>query len=82
MLFRSVLFERGSPFGVSANHFVNEDARFHLGRLQAAGLLESLVRPGEDRRNMGLGPTDPTIEFRVTPTFYRIINLLRAGGIT
>jgi hypothetical protein len=31
---------------------------------------------------MGLGPTDPKIEFRVTPTFLRIIELLRAGGVT
>ena len=77
-----VLAENASGFGISADRFLNEDILFHLGRLQAAGLLESLVKPGEDRTRMGLGPTDPKIEFRVTPTFLRIIELLRAGGVT
>jgi len=77
-----VLAERASPFGFSPTGFIGEDSLFHLGHLQAAGLLESVVRPGEDNRARGLGRTEPSIEFRMTPTFHRILALLRAGGLT
>ncbi len=59
------------------------DALFYLGRLQAAGLLESVVLPASER-SARPGPgfrTDPAIEFRFTPTFGRILEILRAGGV-
>ena len=59
------------------------DALFYMARLQAAGLLESIVLPAsEPTARHGPGyRTDPAIEFRLTPTFGRILALLRAGGV-
>jgi len=59
------------------------DALFLMARLQAAGLLESIVLPAsEPTARHGPGyRTDPAIEFRFTPTFGRILTLLRAGGV-
>lgn len=59
------------------------DALFFMGRLQAAGLLESIVLPAtpEQTRFRPGYRTDPEIEFRFTPTFSRIMKLLRAGGV-
>jgi hypothetical protein len=77
-----VLAKNPSRSGFSPSHLLGEDSLFHLGHLQAAGLVESIVKPGVDNRARGLGKTEPSIEFRVTRTFLRIIKLLRAGGIT
>jgi len=54
-----------------------------MARLQAAGLLESIVLPAsEPTARHGPGyRTDPAIEFRFTPTLGRILTLLRAGGV-
>ena len=59
------------------------DSLFYMARLQAAGLLESIVLPAsEPAARHGPGyRTDPAIEFRFTPTFGRILALLRAGGV-
>jgi hypothetical protein len=59
------------------------DALFYMARLQAAGLLETIVLPASDptaRHGPGYR-TDPAIEYRFTPTFGRILLLLRAGGV-
>jgi hypothetical protein len=59
------------------------DGLFFVTRLQAAGLLESVVLPASPPGSR-LGPgyrTDPAVEFRFTPTFGRILALLRAGGV-
>jgi len=77
-----VLAERTTPFGFSPSLLLGKDSLFHLGHLQAAGLMESFVKPGEDNRARGFGRTEPSIEFRVTPTFLRILDLLHAGGLT
>jgi hypothetical protein len=60
------------------------DGLFYVARLQAAGLLESIVLPASDRTARP-GPgyrTDPAIEYRFTPTFGRMLGLLRAGGVS
>lgn len=68
--------------GVSPS-VLGPDGEFFSGRLAAAGLLESVVIPGNSTlRNRGMRNTDPSIEFRLSPTFARILDLLRAGGIT
>jgi hypothetical protein len=62
---------------------LGRDALFYMARLQAAGLLESAVLSASERTARP-GPgyrTDPAIEFRFTPTFGRILLLLRAGGV-
>lgn len=59
------------------------DAIFFVARLQAAGLLESVVLSASPR-DARMGPgyrTDTAIEYRSTPTFRRILELLRAGGV-
>lgn len=59
------------------------DAPFYMGRLQAAGLFESIVLPASPpgaRQGPGYR-TDTVIEFRTTTTFRRILDLLRAGGV-
>jgi hypothetical protein len=59
------------------------DSLFFVARLQAAGLLESVVLPASPPGSR-LGPgyrSDPAVEFRFTPTFGRILALLRAGGV-
>jgi hypothetical protein len=55
------------------------DRMFYLARLQAAGLLESVVLPATPDVRINRR-TEPAIEFRFTPTFHRILELLRAGG--
>ena len=55
------------------------DRMFYLARLQAAGLLESVVLPATPEVRINRR-TEPAIEFRFTPTFHRILELLRAGG--
>lgn len=55
------------------------DRMFYLARLQAAGLLESVVLPATPDVRVNRR-TEPAIEFRFTPTFHRILELLRAGG--
>ncbi|SRR6266851_351931 len=59
------------------------DGLFFVDRLQAAGLLEPVVLPASPPGSR-LGPgyrSDPAVEYRFTPTFGRILALLRAGGI-
>jgi hypothetical protein len=55
------------------------DRMFYLARLQAAGLLENVVLPATPDVRINRR-TEPAIEFRFTPTFHRILELLRAGG--
>jgi hypothetical protein len=59
------------------------DGLFFIARLQAAGLIESVAinaaRPSG--RHRVLEEVLPSIEYRFTPTFGRILDLLRAGGI-
>ncbi len=49
------------------------DAQFRLMRLQGAGLIDSMGSGG------GLG-AGPKLSYRFTPTMWRILDLLRAGG--
>jgi hypothetical protein len=55
------------------------DRMFYIARLQAAGLLESVVLPAAPDVRINRR-TEPAIEFRFTPTFSRILELLQAGG--
>lgn len=77
------LVDHLGPGTFAAPPELGPDALFYMARLQAAGLLESVILPASDR-TARLGPgyrTDPAIEFRVTPTFGRMLDLLRAGGV-
>ena len=59
------------------------DSLFFIGRLQAAGLIESVAinAAKPSGRHRVLEDVLPAIEYRFTPTFGRIISLLRAGGV-
>jgi hypothetical protein len=59
------------------------DGLFFITRLQAAGLIESVAvnAAKPSGRHRVLEEVLPAIEYRFTPTFGRILALLRAGGV-
>lgn len=59
------------------------DRLFFIGRLVAAGLIESVAvnAAKPSGRHRVLEESLPAIEYRFTPTFARLFSLLRAGGI-
>ena len=59
--------------GAPANATMSDDT-LHLLRLQAHGLVQG-VAPGSVA---GVGPG---LQYRLTPTFWRVLELLRAGGM-
>jgi hypothetical protein len=50
------------------------DSTFHLLRLEAQGLVHG-VAPG------AVYGSGPGLQYRLTPTFWRVLDLLRAGGM-
>jgi hypothetical protein len=73
---------KGSTFAAPSE--LGPDRLFFVGRLFGAGLLESVALDATPTSGLhrGLVRTEPAIEYRLTPSFWRILELLRAGGET
>jgi hypothetical protein len=71
-----VVIDKGSAY-IDWGHAAEPvlDSQFRLMRLQGAGLLET-------ERTGGMMGAGPNFTYRFTPTMWRILELLRAGGET